>query len=126
MILAEAECRRLPARVWPLAAACQSFAQTKATVEPALRASAGSVNMVSGDRLVETWVHRLAENGLVRPLGRGMNACWEVDAAWRDGWRLIVEALDADERAALSEAAQVLTSCLSIWEKTLLAASKGL
>jgi hypothetical protein len=125
MIFAEAEPSRLPSRVWPLTAACQRLAKSKAPVDPAVLGCARSVSLIWGDRLVETWMRHLAENGFVRPSGRGMQACWEVDPVWQDGWRVIVEALDADERATFREAAQVLTTCLSIWEKTLLAASNG-
>jgi hypothetical protein len=112
MIVAEAEPSRLPARVWPLTAACQRLAKSKAPVDPAVLGCARSVSLIWGDRLVETWMHHLAENGFVRPSGRGMHACWEIDPVWQDGWRVIVEALDADERATFREAAQVLTSCL--------------
>ena len=54
-----------------------------------------------------------------------MRAYWQVSESWRSGWRVIVESLDGDERAAFQQAAQVLVNCLSIWEKTVLAASRG-
>lgn len=114
----------LPARPWPLAAACQSLANGLGTDSPLRDAAAQAATVHSDDR-VETWLWMLAAQKLARPEGRGISARWVVDPEWVSQWRLVADALAPDESAAWERAGQVLTRCLSIWAKTTSAAVRG-
>jgi len=123
LLLAAAKCDRLPARPWPLAAACETLSRSRATVDEVLQTAACSVSQPTGTDECERWMLGLYLHGHVRPVGRGIAATWVVQPAWRDQWAVAIDCLEPSEREAFDEAGQTLTRCLSIWEKTVLAAS---
>ena len=123
LLIAAANCDRLPARPWPLVAGCENLSRTRSAVDDVLRTVARSATHPMGSDLCERWMVRLYSQGHVRPAGKGIEAAWVIQRAWREQWQIAVECLEPPEREAFDEAGQTLTRCLSIWEKTVLAAS---
>lgn len=125
LLLAIAECGHLPARPWPLAAACETLANDPTPIDHSFRETARSVLRFGGSELIEAWIQALARAGVVEPRGRGVTANWVVNANWMQGWNVVADGIPPIERAAWERAAQTLVNCVSIWAKTAAAAVKG-
>lgn len=116
----------IPARPWPVAAACAVLAKVgQEHLPPELRSAAESGGGRTGEAVIERWLSALAADGALRPEGRGVGAHWVPAEPWLDDWRLIATVVDASERKAWEAAGQSFAKALSIWEKTLAAASRG-
>lgn len=115
----------VPARPWPVAAACRSLASGRESIPAALRAAAAPAGGIGGEHLIERWFLALAGRGNLHPNGRGLTASWAVDEAWLAGWSLLAAALPAEEQPAWARAAQSFATCRSIWEKAVRAATSG-
>lgn len=53
-----------------------------------------------------------------------MSAHWIPTDGWLSGWSLVAEGIDSEGRRAWQLAGQSFANALSIWEKTLAAASQ--
>lgn len=115
----------VPARPWPVAAACRSLASGREPISAAIRDVAAHAGEVGGEHLIERWLVVLAGRGNLHPNGRGISAAWALDQTWLAGWRLFAAALPAEEQPAWARAVQSFARCRSIWEKAARAASTG-
>src|SRR5450631_337893 len=122
MLLAASGCSELPARPWPLMAACQTLANHLPPGSPYLSALAPAKQALSGEAEVESWIRALAERGTFRAQGRMTDARWIPSAAWMANWGMPAGQVPKEELRAWSAATQALTRCLSIWRKTVSAA----
>lgn len=125
LLLAIAQCGHLPARPWPLAAACETLANDPTPIDHCFRETARSVLRFGGSELVETWIRALARSGVVEPKGRGVTANWVVNANWLQDWNVVAGGISPTERSAWERAAQTLANCVSISAKIAAAADKG-
>ena len=125
LLLADGPIRRIPARPWPLAAACVTLAELGQVLAPSVRSAAETGGAEGGEAAIEGWLRALAADRSLQVAGRGMSAHWIPADEWLTGWRLADEGLDASNRRPWLAARQTLSRTLSIWEKTLAAASSG-
>lgn len=119
LILAAAQERSIPARPWPLAAAMQDLARTLPAQSPFTDACPSKGNPT---RKLEDSIRMLVNRGHAIGSGRGVEAVWIFQERWVEGWATVLDGLDETDRNDWSRAAQVLTSCLSIWAKSVCAA----
>lgn len=112
----------LPARPWPVVAACQTLANELGPDSAFHESATAAAHHFTGEKSVEAWLRALAMRGCARGDGRGAQAHWTVGARWLADWGTATGSLPAEERVAWTRAAQTLTSCLSIWRKSLSAA----
>lgn len=125
LLFAQANPSRVPARPWPVAAACASLTKLGQDVDANIQIAAAAAGGPDGEATLEGWLRQLASEGVLRAEGTGMFAHWIIREDWLDDWRTIVETMDARGRQAWDAAVQSLSKALSIWEKTLAAASRG-
>lgn len=124
MLLSASGGTELPARPWPLMAACQTLANRLPPDSPYLSALAPARHAICGEAEVERWIRALAERGTFRARGRMTDACWIPNAEWLANWRIPAGQVPNEELRAWSAATQALTRCLSIWRKTVSAAAE--
>lgn len=124
MLLAAAGADSIPARPWPLAAACQTLANELPGESPYLDALVAATDTRSGPHAVEAWIQALVERRVFRPVGTANQACWTASADWLENWEIPATQILASERAAWAAAVQALTRTLSIWRKTVSAAAE--
>lgn len=115
---------RLPAEPWPLTAACQRLAKVLPDGSPHAGAHL-TLRSEDRDHRTRSWVRALGTAGHAQPREEGMRAYWHFSDSWLEGWRAVGESLPRTEVTSWHDAAQVLTTSLSIWEKTLAAAASG-
>lgn len=113
----------LPARPWPLADGCRVLAARLPYSATAASTARQAVAQPCSDSLLERWVHALAQKSVLRPLGRGLTARWDVSETWRLQWQVLVGLLDDSERAVWVDAAHALQRSLSTAAKIAAAAS---
>lgn len=113
--------RDMPARAWPLAAACQVLATKLPKGSEFRRAAVAG----SGDDQVELWLCALAAHEDATREGRGLSARWQFSEPWIERWSSIAEAAPPYEDSAWSEAVQALVNCRSIAAKVTDAALRG-
>lgn len=123
ILIGLSDCRQFPARPWPLIAACESAAAELPTSSPL--GSTATAMASWGEYQFEEWLRGLGTRGHAWTQGRGISACWVVSDDWIAHWRLVAESLPTDEAHEWQHAAQSLTNCVSIWEKTVEAAVSG-
>lgn len=116
---------KLPARPWPLVAACQTLANELPRTSPFLTTAKDGSSNLTGTREVESWLHRLAATSAFRVAGRGMHAAWVPDARWLAQWSDVADTLEASEVEAWAAAGQALANCVSIWRNAASAASSS-
>lgn len=123
MLLGMTACRRLPARPWPVVAACQTLANKLDTGSPLAVPAAAAASAFAGQEVVERWLQALAARGAARGEGRGLHACWVLDDRWLAEWAVVAEGLASTERAPWEQACQALATCRSTWSKAVAAAA---
>jgi hypothetical protein len=124
MLAATAGRHEIPARPWPIVAACEHLAKALPKRSPWRLAAHFSLQM-GAEKTVERWLRTLAREGRASTRGRSTEARWVLHLAWVSHWKLVAEGLPADERQQWRHAGQVLKTCLSTWEKSSAAASRG-
>jgi hypothetical protein len=115
----------IPARPWPVAAACTVLSKVGQDLHPSLRHAAESGGALRGEPVIEGWLRALAAEGALIAHGHGMSAHWTPAEEWLSGWRIVAEGFDTEGQRAWKAATQTFTNALSIWQKTLAAASNG-
>ena len=122
VLLCSANAATLPARPWPLVAACQMLANELPAGSRHIVTIQAALSSLTGERAVEAWLRRLVGSGAFHTSGRGSKAQWVADHDWLAGWRLISGLMDDKERAAWARAGQVLATTLDRWRKAASAA----
>jgi hypothetical protein len=117
LLIALSEAGELPARPWPLVAACQVLAKRLPAASPYSAQRGLATDSVRGESVVAAWMLVLAEAGSVATRGQMADAAWIPAAGWIEGWKLAADNLPPDEAEAWIAAAQTLTRTLSIWRK---------
>lgn len=117
LLFALSKARALPARPWPLVAACQVLAKRLPATSPYSAHLGLATDSVRGESIVAAWMLVLAEAGSVAGRGRMAAAAWIPASGWIEGWTLAADNLPRDEAEAWDAAAQTLTRTLSIWRK---------
>lgn len=115
----------IPARPWPVTAACEVLARRLPPTSGISEFARLATLRPCSDATVEAWFRGLVAAGAARPVGRGNAAHWQIDESWRREWQLVFELTDGDERQALTEAGETLQRTLSIAAKIGRAASSS-
>jgi hypothetical protein len=121
-LLCTASVGDLPARPWPLVAACQTLANALPGNSRHRSVIAPALSSLDGWRVVETWLRALGASGAFHVAGRANLAKWVAEPKWLDGWRPMLQLMDADERIAWEAAGQVLRTTWARWRKAASAA----
>lgn len=117
LLFAVSETSELPARPWPLVAACQVLANKLPATSPYWAHLGFATDSVRGESVVAAWMLALAEAGSVSGRGQMVDAVWIPAAGWIEWWKVAADNLPSDEAEAWAAAAQTLTRTLSIWRK---------
>jgi hypothetical protein len=125
MLLALSRELELPARPWPLVAACQTLANELPPESPFVGHLERATSTLTGAQDVEAWLLSLAERGSLRAEGRANEARWIASPDWLANWQVPAAAIQETEVGAWAAASQALMRSLSIWRKTVSAVANG-
>lgn len=121
-LLCTAGVDQLPARPWPLVAACQTLANKLSKDSRHLATIAPVVSTIAGGPTLERWLRALGAAGAFSVAGSVNSARWVADPGWLEGWRPMAHLMDAEERRAWAASGQVLRTTLARWRNAASAA----
>lgn len=114
-LLHAAQVDQLPARPWPLVAACQTLAARLSADSPYLGAVRQVARPRQGEKQAEQWLRLLVQRGAFWATGTGLSAAWVAEDSWLNAWpRIHEESADAQ---AWQQAGQALARSWSMWRK---------
>lgn len=119
LLFAISHAEAVPARPWPVVAACQTLAKRLHRQSPYSRAALEAAHGLAGGSRVESWLHGLAREGHLQPHGRGVSACWVASERWVEDWRVAAAGLPVEEQRIWAAGSQSLTNSVSMWRNTL-------